>query len=207
MRIVIWNSKGGAGKTTLAAAIASELHARGETVLGVDLDSQRSLAGWGALTSDVDVAAADMSTVSRIFSGDLPYQHMVIDTPGRETEIARVALSLADLVVVPIGSTPVDFAAVKASLPVLEAVSAKRPGLPIRFLRNRYDARRRFARQAEDVLALMGHKCAETTIGYRVDYESLLAGVPLPEGSKSRNEIHRLVTEMESFHARDPIAA
>ena len=52
------------------------------------------------------------------------------------------------------------------------------------------------------MLALMGFRCSTATLGTRVDYEALLAGIDLPPGGKARNEIHDLVNELENLHAR-----
>lgn len=44
-KIVVANNKGGVGKTTIATQIAHSLAARGNSVVCVDLDSQRNLSG------------------------------------------------------------------------------------------------------------------------------------------------------------------
>lgn len=44
-KIIIANNKGGVGKTTIASQLVYSLSARGHSVIGVDLDSQRNFTG------------------------------------------------------------------------------------------------------------------------------------------------------------------
>ena len=44
--LTLANSKGGGGKTTIAACLAAELSKRGNTVVLLDADPQRSLTTW-----------------------------------------------------------------------------------------------------------------------------------------------------------------
>lgn len=44
--LTLANSKGGGGKTNIAACLAAELYKRGNTVVLLDADPQRSLTTW-----------------------------------------------------------------------------------------------------------------------------------------------------------------
>jgi cellulose biosynthesis protein BcsQ len=84
--LMLATQKGGAGKTTLAAALAVAAQADGERVLAVDLDPQGSLWSWRQRRSDatpetVRGDAADLPVLleaARLRSATLA----VVDTPG-----------------------------------------------------------------------------------------------------------------------------
>jgi len=64
--IAFVNSKGGTGKSTLAAAIGVAAEASGEKVFMIDLDPQGSLSAWG------ERRKADTPAVDRIAPDQLP---------------------------------------------------------------------------------------------------------------------------------------
>jgi chromosome partitioning protein len=123
-RIVFANEKGGSGKSTTAVHAAVALAARGATVAAIDLDTrQRTLGRY------LDNRAATMQREGL----DLPLpthetfdpgkgaalearldaladaaDFLVIDTPGRDDEHVRVAISSADTLVTPINDSFVD---------------------------------------------------------------------------------------------------
>jgi len=90
--IVLGNEKGGSGKSTTAVHIAVALAHTGAAVGIVDLDGDGDV---GALTAQRDAWAAK--------------DYIVIDTPGRDSPLARAALSAADTLVTPMNDSFVDF--------------------------------------------------------------------------------------------------
>lgn len=110
MMLLVANSKGGVGKTSLATSIIAEL-AKNQAVIGVDLDSANKTASetWseyrteeqgkfyylsGDITQDLKGAAAD-------------YDHVVVDCGGFDNEEFRQAIAVADIILIPllVGST------------------------------------------------------------------------------------------------------
>ena len=120
--VVLGNEKGGAGKSTVAVHLSVALAHEGARVAVLDLDArQQSMAHFfanrarwiganGAAlpqpralhevsdreTLDAAVATADCDV-------------LVIDTPGADTELARLAHQRADLIVTPMNDSFVDF--------------------------------------------------------------------------------------------------
>ncbi len=120
--IVLGNEKGGSGKSTTTVHIAMALAVSGLSVALVDLDHrQRSTARylenrrhWAqrhaldlchppvTVLGDDDSAALD-----QLLAGEC--DAVVIDTPGRDSPIARHAISRADTLVTPINDSFIDF--------------------------------------------------------------------------------------------------
>ena len=72
--IVIFNQKGGVGKTTTVANIMAEMTARGKKVLALDLDAQ------GNLTRFLDVRTDGQNTVRELLLKDATFEETVVHT-------------------------------------------------------------------------------------------------------------------------------
>lgn len=104
MIIVIANSEGGVGKSTLAVHLSAWLHEQGYTVTLADCDTQQSSTEW------VKEAVPDLKTVRLADPDDildrLPIlaqqtDYVVADGPGSNTETSRALLLRGDLALVP----------------------------------------------------------------------------------------------------------
>lgn len=100
-------AKGGAGKSTVAAALACSWLEAGLVVALVDADPNGTLARWhakgGPLAQATLRAAPDGESLRRII-GDLALRahYVIIDLPGSVNPSVLEALGLADLVVIPV---------------------------------------------------------------------------------------------------------
>ncbi|MBR0553785.1 division plane positioning ATPase MipZ [Stakelama marina] len=123
--IVFANEKGGTGKSTTAVHTAIALAARGARVSAFDLDHrQRTLGRYldnRAITMERSGrtlpmprhATHDGESMS-VFEEKLEElsrdaDYLVIDTPGRDDEFARIAITNADTLVTPMNDSFVDF--------------------------------------------------------------------------------------------------
>jgi chromosome partitioning protein len=131
--IVIGNEKGGSGKSTVAMHVAVGLLKLGHEVATIDLDSrQKSLTRyienrgvWANRASRhldspdhfcIELATAADRTktacealadaVDRLMQS---HNFIVIDTPGHDGELSRLAHSIADTLITPINDSFVDF--------------------------------------------------------------------------------------------------
>lgn len=104
MIIVMANSKGGVGKSTLAVHLAIWLHERGQTVILADCDAQRSSSDW------IKEAAPDIKTVRLTGPDDIlnklpklgrEADYVIADGPGSNNEMSRALLLKGDLAIVP----------------------------------------------------------------------------------------------------------
>lgn len=122
--ITFGNEKGGTGKSTTAVHVAVSLLAAGRTVAAIDLDArQRTFArymenrqgfsgerGLGLPLPQMTVIAESETAETELASAlDTDADFVVIDTPGRDSPLARAALSRADTLVTPINDSFVDF--------------------------------------------------------------------------------------------------
>jgi len=121
--IAFVNSKGGTGKSTLAAAVGVAAEASGEKVFMIDLDPQGSLSAWG------ERRKADTPAVDRIAPDRLPaaiaglaaggYTLAIIDTPGLDTPATAAAMRAADLSLIPARASTLDLEATRPTLAAL----------------------------------------------------------------------------------------
>ena len=134
--IVVGNEKGGAGKSTIAVHLATALLYGGAKVAVIDLDlRQRTSArffenrrAWLASKalalpeplalnlSDNDIALADRPEGEQVVGFEAAFARalaecdfVLIDTPGGDSAITRLAHGRADLVVTPMNDSFVDF--------------------------------------------------------------------------------------------------
>jgi chromosome partitioning protein len=133
MIIVIANSKGGVGKSTIAVHLAAWLHEQGYRVTLADCDTQHSSSDW------LHEAVPEINTV-RLGSPDqildeLPAiaksaDFVVADGPGSNTETSRALLLRADLAVVPCKASMLEVRALKQATSALRHAREIRRGPP-----------------------------------------------------------------------------
>ena len=104
MIIVIANSKGGVGKSTLAVHLAAWLHEQGKRVTLADCDMQQSSSEW--IREAVPQVKAVRLDNPEIILDELPNlrqeaDFVIADGPGSQSETSRALLSRADLAIVP----------------------------------------------------------------------------------------------------------
>jgi len=130
--IVVGNEKGGSGKSTVAMHIAMALIKSGQSVATIDLDSrQRSFThyienrrAWAEHVSrDLQIpdhlclgendypkdAAGCESFADAVDALAQSHAFIVIDTPGHDSDLSRLAHSLADTLITPLNDSFVDF--------------------------------------------------------------------------------------------------
>ena len=109
MILTVGNVKGGVGKTTLAINIAIARALAGKDVLLIDGDEQHTAASFTDLRNEqagrkdytaVNLAGAAVRTQTRQLSSK--YGDIVIDAGGRDTGSFRAALTVTDMLLVPV---------------------------------------------------------------------------------------------------------
>jgi chromosome partitioning protein len=111
--ITFANPKGGAGKTTSALILATELAARGASVAVIDADPERWISQWGALPGrpgnlTIDRDVTEDSIVDAIEAAQGAAQFVVVDLEGTASLTVAHAIGMADLVIVPTQGASMD---------------------------------------------------------------------------------------------------
>lgn len=123
MVIAFVSQKGGGGKTTLAINLAGELAKRGKTLF-VDTDRQASARDWNNFRDHKPFVLSKWTTANLAeFIANRPqYEFVVLDTPSGVAEIAKSAMNLSDLVIIPIQPSALDVWSADATIRVLSGI-------------------------------------------------------------------------------------
>jgi chromosome partitioning protein len=157
--ILIANSKGGCGKSTLSTNLAAALAVAGQDVLLADADRQKSSLAWAKRRPGTarPIATADWTKET----GAVPKvtTRLVIDGPaGLRKDNFEELVAQADLVIMPVLPSSFDQDASVAFLEKLDALKSirkNRKGVAI--VGNRMRARTRAAERLDKFLAGLGH--------------------------------------------------
>jgi len=118
--VVFASPKGGAGKSTSAMLLASELAERGATVTVIDADPNKPLSKWAARPGKPDTMTvlADVtedSIIDTIEMAATKSAFVIVDLEGTASMMVGYAISRADLAIIPTQGSQLDAAeAVKA---------------------------------------------------------------------------------------------
>jgi chromosome partitioning protein len=173
--IAIGNLKGGVGKTTLAISVACALAEHGQAVV-VDADAQASATAWAAagnlpakvvalpLTAEGERATA--AWLERLVEIKADTAFVLVDLPPNLGAATVAALSLADLLLVPVPPSGLDLRAAGQTLALLrQARQVRGDNRPASLLvPSRVDRRTGAGREVEAVLHDMGEPVAPAII-------------------------------------------
>jgi chromosome partitioning protein len=201
------SSKGGVGKSTICAAIGARLAQRGEQVLILDLDQNRTVERWGrkSKVTGLTVKAIERDSFTAVFREALihnPPDHVLLDLAGARELTVLKAIGRSDLVVVPAQASEPDL---REALVVVSDIkdTAKEKGVPIPYrvlLTKMPSLRTRVTDFAYQELSRHGLPIFKTCMGERVAYrEMFLTGQPPAPMSGAGGEIAAIATEMEEI--------
>ena len=205
--ITIAQQKGGSGKTTIAANLATVFSLKNNlsTTL-LDTDPQGSLGKWFMTRKEklTDKNTLQFKTAS-LWGAQYEAKTLkekcdivIIDTPPKIDADGRPAIEIADLVLIPISPSQVDFWATESIIEL-----AKREKKEILILINRANAKSKLIKEAVKFVKDMEVKKAKTILGNRQIFVSSM-GLGLTVVEKQRTgkgclEMLSLAKEIKSL--------
>ena len=107
------NPKGGAGKTTTALLLATELAEQGAAVTVIDADPERWISQWANLPGKPERIAIESdvtedSIVDQIEAAAAISQFVIVDLEGTASLMVASAIGMSDLVIIPTQGSSMD---------------------------------------------------------------------------------------------------
>ena len=116
-KVVVINSKGGCGKTTIAVNLAGCFAVQGKSVALVDCDTQASSSGWHKARPAAAAPIQLFGTTGRVSAHNRAFDWVIYDTPaGLDDVNLRKFFVQANYVVLPILPSPIDIRAAEQLL-------------------------------------------------------------------------------------------
>src|SRR6056300_981576 len=205
--ITIAQQKGGSGKTTLAANLAVSFSLRHNLKTAIlDADPQGSLGKWFIQRESKlkDKNLIKMKTSSlwgvQYESNSLKDKTdmIIIDTPPKIDADGRPAIQIADLILIPVSPSQVDFWATESIIDL-----AQREKKKILVVINRANAKSRLLNEAKQFISKMKVNQSNTIIGNRQIFISSmglgLSAIEKQKSGKGSTEISSLASEVLSL--------
>lgn len=205
-KILVVNTKGGCGKTTVATNLAVALAAQGKSVALADADRQRSSLAWtkrrpGNLPA---IKGMDWTKTDAIGQKQKALDAIVIDGPGGlRSELAKTLISEATNIIVPVLPSVFDWDATIKFLSGIADIKRVRKGkAEIHLVANRTNPRSTQVGELEKKLAESGYP-VNSRIADRVIYAKYAAtGTGLfdftdKRSDEVRNQWHWLLSAVD----------
>lgn len=181
--IVFASPKGGAGKSTSAVLLATELALKGAPVTIIDADPNKPVSQWAAregrpenLTVLSDVT--EKTIIDEIENAARQASFVIVDLEGTANMMVAYAISRADLVVIPTQGSQLDASeAAKAVKLIRQQERAFNKPIPYAVLFTRTSAalKPRTLRHIQDQFVKNGVRAFETQIHERDAYRALFS--------------------------------
>ena len=184
--IIVGNLKGGSSKTTTAVNLAAVLGKAGKVTL-VDADAQGTASAWGAQGKlPVRVEALPMQQgrgaveawIGALMQLKGEADLTVVDLPPNLGDITAAALTVADLMLIPVTPSGMDLRATEQALQLLRrAREVRKDGKPLCLLvPSRVDRRTAAGREIEAVLSDFGEPVAPAVVQRSAHVDAFSAG-------------------------------
>lgn len=195
--ITISQQKGGTGKTTLAVHLAlAFIKYHNLKIAIIDTDPQGSLGKWFMIRTENKVSNDNLTFKTASLWGaqyeskTLKKDHdiVIIDTPPKIESDARPSIEAADLVLIPVAASHVDFWATGAIVEI-----AKKANKKILIQINRSNQRSKLINKTNDFIKSLDLSSTKTIIGNRQIYTSAMGeGKTAVEKQKKGNAVDEI---------------
>jgi len=195
--ITIAQQKGGTGKTTLAVHLAlAFIKYHSLKVAIIDTDPQGSLGQWFVIREEKKLSNDNLTFKTASLWGaqyeskTLKKDHdiVIIDTPPKIESDARPSIESADLVLIPMAASHVDFWATGAIVEI-----AKKANKKILIQINRSSQRSKLISKTNDFIKSLNLSATKTIIGNRQIFASSMGeGKTAVEKQKKSNAVEEI---------------
>ena len=195
--ITISQQKGGSGKTTLAVHLAlAFIKYHNLKVAVIDTDPQGSLGKWFMIRTEKKVSNDNLTFKTASLWGaqyeskTLKKDHdiVIIDTPPKIESDARPSIESADLVLIPIAASHVDFWATGAIVDI-----AKKANKKILIQINRSSQRSKLISKTNEFIKSLDLSATKTIIGNRQIFAASMGeGKTAIEKQKKSNAVEEI---------------
>jgi chromosome partitioning protein len=206
--IAIAQRKGGAGKSTVAANLATALAEAGHRVGLLDIDPQRSLARWDqqrgvskkahTLHFEAPTGWRLSATLERL---KREQDFVLLDTAPHDDTDAKLAIRGADLVLVPLQPSAADLWSMDATLDL-----AKQEKRPFRLVLNRAPASGKLRDDIEGQIRGRNLPMLDAVLGNRTAYaQAFMAGLGVVEAAPrgpAAAEVRNLAAALEAIRKK-----
>ena len=199
--VAFLSQKGGAGKTTLACAMAVAGERAGLASVLVDLDPQASASKWSDLrdAGTPVVTSAQAARLVPVLSAarEAGARLAIIDTAPHAADAALAAARKADLILIPCRPSAADLSAIGQSVDL-----ARIANRPAHAVLNAAPVRNPLVEEARDAISRYGIETAPTVIHQRIDHVHAftvgLAADELSPRGKAAAELNSLFVWMSN---------
>ena len=195
--ITISQQKGGSGKTTLAVHLAlAFIKYHNLKVAVIDTDPQGSLGKWFMIRTEKKISNDNLTFKTASLWGaqyeskTLKKDHdiVIIDTPPKIESDARPSIESADLVLIPVAASHVDFWATGAIVEI-----AKKANKKILIQINRSSQRSKLITKTNEFIKSLDLSATKTIIGNRQIFASSMGeGKTAVEKQKKSNAVEEI---------------
>ena len=195
--ITIAQQKGGTGKTTLAVHLAlAFIKYHNLKIAIIDTDPQGSLGQWFVIREEKKLSNDNLTFKTASLWGaqyeskTLKKDHdiVIIDTPPKIESDARPSIESADLVLIPVAASQVDFWATGAIVEI-----AKKANKKILIQINRANQRSKLISKTNDFIKSLNLSATKTIIGNRQIFASSMGeGKTAVEKQKKSNAVEEV---------------
>ena len=178
MIVLLGNSKGGVGKSTLAINLAVHQASEGLDVAIVDTDRQGSVAAWSAVRDEEGITpripcVQVFGKVHRELEDlEQRYGFLIVDAGGRDSAELRTAMGIADILLMPLQPSQADVWATEDVVQVLEQARSFNPDIRAMAVLNRCPTHPlvRETRESRSYLEAAGIELADVVIRDRISF-------------------------------------
>lgn len=181
--IVFATPKGGAGKSTAAVLLGTELAVRGAGVTMIDADPNKPISHWEKRSRvpaglSVEANVTEDSIIDQIEEAAQNSTFVIVDLEGTASVMAGYAISRADLVIIPTQGSHLDAAESTKAIKLVqrqERAFSRTIPLAILFTRTSVAIRTRTFQSIEDQFAEKNTPMLKTHINEREAYRAIFS--------------------------------